>query len=179
MGRAADAVESLERGRCEAIVAGFVQYIGEHWVDWLNGGSAAIVAWIAASTLGGPLLTFWSDRRAVLEVVQEHGLVGFHAADDRIRDARASLRSAASKMGFYAQGGPLIVRLYCWFLCYDVAFAMRALNGLHDLTGEGTVSEQQTNNADAVRLFLGATRLLSTQRKKELRRMVRQAAQLP
>ena len=153
---------------------GLALYVSEHWLDWVNGGIAGVVVWIASSILGGPLVTFWSDRRTALEVVQEHGSVGYLAADDRIREAKEALRSAASKMGYYAAGGPLIVRVYCWFLCYDLPYAMRALNGLHDLIGEGP-ADQQANNQDVVRLLLGAIRLLTAERRKELRGMLRGA----
>lgn len=152
-------------------------YIGAHWSTWLVAVLAALFTWVATNIIGRPLVTFWSDRRRTLEVVQEHASVDWSATQERVSVARHALRGAAATMSVYAQGGPIVVRAYCWLRRYHPALAGRALICLHDLVGEGQNTGTQKNNADAVRLLLGASARLSRQRVHELRRMIDKAYQ--
>jgi hypothetical protein len=149
-------------------------YLDAHWVELLTSAIVGVLVWIATNVIGGPLIAFWSDRRNVFEAVQQHGAVGWLASEERIKTAQAALSAAAAKMIAYAQGGPLIVRLYCWLRRYDLSMAGRALNGLHDIAGGAVADDLRINNCDAVRLCLRA-RGLSTRRSNEVRRMIREA----
>lgn len=146
-------------------------YFQIHWLNWLSGGLAAALVWIAAHWVAGPLLEFLSDRRHAIEAIQEHGSVGVLASEETVNAAHAAVATAAKKMLFYAQAGPGIVMLYCGLRRYDLRLAGLTLNGLFNLIGSGIA--QQGNQCDAARLCLGATRLMPIHRQKAIRTMMR------
>ena len=151
---------------------GIGAYLGNHWLVWLGAGLAAVIAWLATNVVAQPILGFWSDRRAALNAVQEHGLVDWNATGDRVSGARTALREASACLLVYAQGGPAIVTAYARLRGYDLAMAARALGGVHDMVGESSVGERQRNACDTVRLCIGATAMLSRERIAELRRLI-------
>ena len=152
-----------------------IAYFQVHWLDWLSGGLAAAAVWIAAQWIAKPIVEFLSDRRLAIEVVQQHGSVDGFASEETMKTAQASIATAAKRIMFYAQGGPQIVRLYSRIRAYDLRVAGLALNGLIGIIGTNASREQFKDQCDAVRVCLGATGMMSLQRKDNIRSKVLQS----
>lgn len=151
---------------------GFASYFQQHWLEWVCSGAAGIAVWAAASVIGRPLTTFWADRRSVLEPVEEHWLVNYSASRERVSSARTALRGAAAKLSAYAISGGVAVRMYSLLRDYDLLIAARVINGLHELIGETQSIDKQRDNADGVRLSLGAVRGMTHDRRKYIREQI-------
>jgi hypothetical protein len=147
-------------------------FIKSHWLEWISTAGVVALAWIGTNAVGKPITKFWSDRTAALLAVQEHGGVSYRASQERVESAKVALRASAAAFRVYSQSGPLAVRTYALLRGYDLGLAGRAMNGLHDLVGENADNEGLRNNADAVRICLGATANLTRQRVKQVRRMI-------
>lgn len=143
-------------------------------LHWLEGAAGALLAWVALHWLGAPLLKFMSDRRDAIESVQEFGSMnGSRASEERVRAAMDALGEASRRMLFYAQTGPVSVRLYCRIRGYRLANAGRMLLGLHNVIAGGHAPFEY--QADAIRICLGADRLISADRRRDIMRMVDEA----
>jgi hypothetical protein len=150
-------------------------YLQAHWLDWLSGAVAAVLVWISARWWAAPLQEFLADRRHAIEAIQEHGYRDpfLLASEESVKAARHAIGTAATRMLFYAQGGPGIVRLYCRLRGYDLHLAGRTLNGLASIIASGHRAPDYQR--DAARLCLGATRLISRDRQRAVRFMLQQA----
>lgn len=151
----------------------FLDYLTTHWIGWLVFGVGAVVSWFGLNWLASPVLTFLDDRRHAIEAVQEHGSIGWFPSEQAATAARSALGTAARRMLFYAQGGPGIVRLYCKMRGYDLQLAGRALNGLASNVG----SPMPEYQCDAVRVCLGAARLISASRGRAILKVLRNEVQ--
>ena len=151
-------------------------FLSEHILGMAYAAGAAIVVWISANMIGKPLLDYLSDRRAVLEIINRDGFVGMTASQERIESAEVSIREASSKMAFYAQSSPFIVKLYSLAFLHFHSDVPGLLNGLHNMVGANiqNLREEQRNYVDAILLHLGATNKLTKARKKELRKKLKQ-----
>lgn len=152
-----------------------LDYITAHWPEWAVGSAVAVTVWLITNTVGRPLVSFWSDRREALRVVQQHGIVG-DVSLERAREAAIAIRSAAAAINVYAQSGPWIITTYCLLRGYNLQIAGGALNGLHHLVGNNYSDDDFRNQCDAVRVSLGATRGLPNERVQEILRMIDSAA---
>ena len=149
-------------------------YLQAHWLDWLHGASAAIVTWIATGWLAAPLREFLTDRRNAIEAVQQYGAFdSFMASEEGVKAALAALGTAAKQMLYYAQGGPGVVRIYARLRRYDLHLAGRALNGLFDMISSGR--RPPDYQRDAVRICLGADRLIPVDRRRAIRLLLASA----
>jgi membrane-bound metal-dependent hydrolase YbcI (DUF457 family) len=156
-----------------------LSYFQSHWLVSLIGGFAIVLTWIVTNWIGKPLLEFMSDRRQALEAIQVHGSVGSHSSEERVKEAWRAIATVAARMMFYAQGGPGIVRVYCRMRRYDLELAGLTLNGVHRFIGANVSRDVQQNQSDAARVALGATGLMSVDRKNEIRAMMRNALEDP
>ena len=154
-------------------------YFEAHWLQWLIGFCVVVLTWAGTNWLGKPLIDFLADRQRTLEALELHGGVGWQSSEERIKEAWKTIAEAAARMKFYAQGGPWIVRFYCRRKHYELALVGLMLNGVHNYIGQNVADAPWKNQCDGVRFALGATHLMSAERKKEIRSMVRQAHDVP
>jgi hypothetical protein len=114
---------------------------------------------------------FLEDRRRVIEGVQRHSSVGQRAGEEAVTNARRLVGELAATVLFYAQTAPTVVRWYCRLRRYRLGLAGLSLNGLHDRIGEAS-SDALSDQADGVRVCLGATGMMSGDRQGKIRRML-------
>jgi hypothetical protein len=150
-------------------------WVSAHWLGWAVTIVAGIASWLVTNVIATPLVQFWSDRRSALETLRKHGSVDWRASEERVREALASVREAAARMMFYAEAGPVIVRLYARVRRYDLHLAGLALNGVHSTIVDGNTSENNSRQCDAVRVCLGATNTMSLSHRGTIRKMLDEA----
>lgn len=154
-----------------------LNFMHAHWLGALTTAATAIAGWAVTHWVATPLLQFMSDRQLTLETVQRYGNVGHLASEAGVRAARQALASIAARMAYYAQGGPLVVRAYCRLRGYPLQWVGPTLNGVSNFVGENVAWQQRSNQCDAVRVVLGATRLMSRERRNEILAMIESAVQ--
>ena len=153
-------------------------WIGAHWLEWTTTAVAGAAGWLITNAIATPLKQFWSDRQSAIETLRKHGSVDWRASEERGREALASVRETAAKIMFYAEAGPVIVRLYARMRGYDLHLAGLTLNGLHLRIGDGNISESDSRRqCDAVRVCLGATTTMSPSRQSAIRKMLKRSCQ--
>lgn len=150
-----------------------LEYFATHWVEWLTGGAGALLVWIAVNFSGKPFVTFLQDRSEILIAANAYAYVGGQSSEERIDDARKSLRPVEAKLTYYSQGGPWIVYVYCRLRFYNLKLAAGTLRGLFNMIGSARFSDvHRRNNLDCLRWSLGADGDLTSERIQELRQML-------
>jgi hypothetical protein len=153
------------------MVTAFKSYIELHWLSWVFLGIIGAIGWLVATLVAKPLIQFWDDRRSALQVLRTHGLLGW-GSEESFRNAVATVRQASAQMMFYAEGGPLIVRLYSKIRGYNLRLAGQCLNGLTGRMGENSTADGVSLQSDGVRVCLGATQGMKYSRLAEIRQLL-------
>ncbi|GEP54173.1 hypothetical protein [Reyranella soli] len=149
------------------------EFIAQHWISGLVGIIGGILAWVASNAFGKPLTDFWSDRREVLQTIEEHWRVSTTSSQKRTEEALEHLRKASSILAAHDSANSIAINVYCWARCYDLAMASQLVRGISAHIAEGyDVNEIRKNNMEAARLKLGATRGMTKARRAELKKLV-------
>jgi hypothetical protein len=154
------------------MITAFESYVELHWLSWVFLAILGALGWLVANVIARPLLEFWSDRREAIQVLRTQGGVAWGASEDRVKTANAAIRQAAAQMLFYAEGGPIIVRLYSKARGYKLRLAGLALQGLATRIGESFTEDGTTLQSDGVRVCLGATGGMNKSRQTAIRHML-------
>ena len=160
-------------------MSSIASYFEAHLLEWLIGIFVVVLTWVGTNWVGKPLLEFLADRQRTLEALEVHGGISDRSSEERVKEAWKAIAEVAARMMFYAQGGPWIVRSYSRWRKYELALVGRMLNGVHNFIGQNVASATWKNQRDAVRFALGATNLMSVDRKEEIRAMVRKVLDAP
>jgi hypothetical protein len=88
---------------------------------------AGLLAW----WIGKPIADARDKRLKALQAAEQHSTVGGAASDQRVEEAKAALNDAASGLRSISRG-QWQVRLYCWFVRYDLEAEIAP-----ELTGHG------------------------------------------
>jgi hypothetical protein len=136
-------------------------------------GAAGVLAWFAANWVGKPIADARDKCLKALKVAEQNAHVGYLASAERIVEARAALNDAVSDLRSISRGQSWPVRLYCWFVGYDLETAARALIGLHRMIGHYDDEGRQFFD-DAVHVFLRAHPHLKRERVDEIKRQAEQ-----
>jgi hypothetical protein len=126
---------------------------------------AGVLAW----WIGKPIADARDKRLKALQAAKQHSTVGGAASDQRVEEAKAALNDAASGLRSISRG-QWQVRLYCWFVRYDLEAAADALIRLHNMTGDhGYRDKDRQFELDAIYVFLGAHQRLTRERVDEVK----------
>jgi hypothetical protein len=150
-------------------------FIESHWIEGVTWAIAGAAGWLIINTIAKPLLAFWDDRQRAIEILRTDGATACNASEDRVLEARRTTRQVAARLAYYAEGGAAIVRIYCRVRHYDLDLADKTLRGLAGTVGNGVSNEFFGRQTDAVRVCLGATRAMSSERAAEIRLRLREA----
>jgi len=150
-------------------------FIESHWIEGVAWAIAGAAGWLIINTVAKPLLAFWDDRQRAIENLRTDGATAWNASEDRVFEARRTIRQVAARLAYYAEGGAAIVRIYCRVRHYDLNLADNALRGLAGTIGNGVSNELFGRQTDAVRVCLGATRAMSSERVAEIQLRLREA----
>jgi hypothetical protein len=125
---------------------------------------AGLLAW----WIGKPIADARDKRLKALQAAEQHSTVGGAASDQRVEEAKAALNDAASGLRSISRG-QWQVRLYCWFVRYDLEAAADALIKLHNMTGKHHYDDQERQFVlDDIYVFLRAH--LKRERVDEIKR---------
>ncbi len=161
----------LERERSDMVTA-FKSYIELHWLSWVFLAIIGGFGWLVANIVAKPLLDFWADRKNAIQVLRTNSWVGSQSSEESFMNALAAIRQASAQILFYAEGGPFIVRLYSKFRGYDLRLAGHVIRGLNRHIGERFSEDGISNQCDAARVCLGATRGMTKSRRAAIRKML-------
>ena len=145
-------------------------YVQSHMFEVLIAEAVAVAVAIVTVWVASPVSQFMSDRQRTLEVVHRHASVGHLASENGIRSARDALDGVTARMTYYAKEGPLVVQAFCRLCRYELQWVEPSLNGVYQFIGKNVTWQQPAKQCDAVRVALGATRLMSRQRRSEIAR---------
>jgi len=135
--------------------------------------TAGALAWFVTNWIGKPIADAWDKRLKALQAAEQNACVGGGSSEARIVAARASLNDAASALRTISRG-QWPVRLYCWFVRYDLEAAAAVLVHLHNITGLDVGTEACSFFRDAVYVFLRAHQHLTRERIDEIKKKLEQ-----